>query len=78
MVLIHAQGITFNAITIRIKLRAISNSVNTTAFSRFNPVQTIGSMPMKRIRVDIPTQMEDDAEAKQSFPGNSVHAHLET
>lgn len=78
MFLIYAQGITFNAITIRIKLRAISNSGNTTAFSRSDPVQTIGSMPMKRIKVDITTQMEDDTEAKQSFPGSSVHAHTET
>ncbi|KAF4568386.1 hypothetical protein AB1N83_013072 [Pleurotus pulmonarius] len=65
-------GITFNAITIRIKLRAISNSANSTAFSRSDPVQTIGSMPMKRIKVDITTQMEDDTDPKQSFPGSSV------
>lgn len=66
-------GITFNAITIRIKLRAMSNSANSTAFSRSEPVQTIGSMPMKRIKVDITTQMEDDAEAKRSFPGSADH-----
>ncbi|KAF4588657.1 hypothetical protein EYR40_010210 [Pleurotus pulmonarius] len=70
--LMYAQGITFNAITIRIKLRAISNSANSTAFSRSDPVQTIGSMPMKRIKVDITTQMEDDTDPKQSFPGSSV------
>ncbi|KAF7423932.1 hypothetical protein PC9H_009230 [Pleurotus ostreatus] len=66
-------GITFNAITIRIKLRAMSNSANSTVFSRSEPVQTIGSMPMKRIKVDITTQMEDDAEAKRSFPGGADH-----
>ncbi|KAJ8690591.1 hypothetical protein PTI98_012007 [Pleurotus ostreatus] len=67
MGLIYEQGITFNAITIRIKLRA-----NSTAFSRSDPVQTIGCMPMKRIKVDITTQMEDDTDPKQSFPESSV------
>ncbi|KAF7421078.1 hypothetical protein PC9H_011598 [Pleurotus ostreatus] len=65
--LVMPWGITFNAITIRIKLRA-----NSTAFSRSDPVQTIGCMPMKRIKVDITTQMEDDTDPKQSFPESSV------
>ncbi|KAF7421088.1 hypothetical protein PC9H_011608 [Pleurotus ostreatus] len=67
MSLIYEQGITFNAITIPVKLRA-----NSTAFSRSDPVQTIGCMPMKHIKVDITTQMEDDTDPKQSFPESSV------
>ncbi|KDQ23806.1 hypothetical protein PLEOSDRAFT_1114134 [Pleurotus ostreatus PC15] len=45
---------------------------NSTAFSRSDPVQTIGCMPMKHIKVDITTQMEDDTDPKQSFPESSV------
>ncbi|KAF7416425.1 hypothetical protein PC9H_002691 [Pleurotus ostreatus] len=59
-------GITFNAITIRIKLRAINNSAVTSEYSRSEPVQTIGSMPMRRIKVDITTQVEDDTDGKES------------
>ncbi|KAF7419689.1 hypothetical protein PC9H_002281 [Pleurotus ostreatus] len=70
-------GITFNAITIRIKLRAIQKSASSTAFSRSDQVQTIGSVPMKRIQVDITTEMEDDAGMKQSFPASSVHTRSE-
>ncbi|KAL4255970.1 hypothetical protein AB1N83_011465 [Pleurotus pulmonarius] len=70
-------GITFNAITIRIKLRAMSKSANSTAFSRSDQVQTIGSVPMKRIQVDITTEMEDDSEVKQGFPRSPVHSQSE-
>lgn len=65
-ILKRLQGITFNAITIRIKLRAINNSAVTSEYSRSEPVQTIGSMPMRRIKVDITTQVEDDTDGKES------------
>jgi len=58
-------GITFNAITIRLKLHAMaesaSNSVNT------HPVQTIGSVPMRRIHVNISKDVEqhDDTASYQ-------------
>ncbi|KAG5220570.1 vacuolar triacylglycerol lipase [Salix suchowensis] len=64
-------GITFNAITIRIKLRAINNSAVTSEYSRSEPVQTIGSMPMRRIKVDITTQVEDDTDGKET--STSIH-----
>ncbi|KAF4582651.1 hypothetical protein EYR40_002574 [Pleurotus pulmonarius] len=65
-VLKDLQGITFNAITIRIKLRAINNSAVNSEYTRSEPVQTIGSMPMRRIKVDITTQIEDDTDGKES------------
>ncbi|KAG9227901.1 hypothetical protein PLEOSDRAFT_1107100 [Pleurotus ostreatus PC15] len=55
-------GITFNAIAIRIKLRMIRDS---TTHSQVDPVQTIGSMPMKRITVETITEIDIGAgEAK--------------
>jgi len=50
-------GITFNAIAIRIKLHA-SNSFGVTT-SNGNPTQTIGSIPMRRIQVNITQDIED-------------------
>ncbi|KAF4583656.1 hypothetical protein EYR38_002411 [Pleurotus pulmonarius] len=72
-------GITFNAIAIRIKLRLISDSADAVALSRSDSVQTIGSAPTRRIKVDIATETEDEAIAKQSYPplpldASSVHA----
>ncbi|KAF4580788.1 hypothetical protein AB1N83_008955 [Pleurotus pulmonarius] len=66
-----AVGITFNAITIRLKLRAMQNSSSTSVFSTSDPVQTIGHLPMKRIRVDISREIEDDADAKPTLRGGS-------
>ncbi|KAL4262251.1 hypothetical protein AB1N83_008956 [Pleurotus pulmonarius] len=74
-------GITFNAISIRIKLRAIANSSNLSSQPGSPVVQTIGSLPMKRIKVDITTQIEVDADAdmKQSFHGQSTtHSSLDS
>ncbi|KAF7422193.1 hypothetical protein PC9H_010348 [Pleurotus ostreatus] len=69
-------GITFNAISIRIKLRAIGNSHNSSSQPGSPVVQTIGSLPMKRIKIDITTQVEDDADAdsaaKESLHGSPV------
>ncbi|KAF9493004.1 hypothetical protein BDN71DRAFT_1450827 [Pleurotus eryngii] len=62
-------GITFNAIAIRIKLRTIRDS---TTRSQVDPVQTIGSMPMKRIAVNTITEIVIGAEeAKESSPSTS-------
>ncbi len=55
----------------------MNKSANSTAFSRSDQVQTIGSVPMKRIQVDITTEMEDDSEVKQSFPRSPVHTQSE-
>lgn len=60
-------GITFNAIAIRLKLRVISDSTDSAVLSRSDPVQTIGSAPMKRVRVNITTQMEDDTRQSRAI-----------
>lgn len=50
-------GITFNAITIRLKLHSMSESSSMKS-SHAHPVQTIGSMPMRRIHVNISKDVE--------------------
>ncbi|RDB24654.1 hypothetical protein Hypma_008225 [Hypsizygus marmoreus] len=52
-------GITFNAITIRIKLHTIAGASSSHPSSGTNPVQTIGSIPLRRIHVNITRDVED-------------------
>ncbi|KAG9227899.1 hypothetical protein CCMSSC00406_0009733 [Pleurotus cornucopiae] len=66
-----AVGITFNAITIRLKLRGIQNSNSASIFSSSDPVQTIGHLPMRRIRVDISREIEEDTDGKPALHGGS-------
>ncbi|KAF4580795.1 hypothetical protein AB1N83_008442 [Pleurotus pulmonarius] len=58
-------GITFTAIAIRIKLRMAAND---TTDMKVDPVQTIGSMPTKRITVDTVTEIDTDVHRRESSP----------
>ncbi|KAG6907864.1 hypothetical protein DXG01_007078 [Tephrocybe rancida] len=49
-------GITFNLITIRLKLHSMAETLNKAPSS--NLVQTIGSMPLRRIHVNISQDVE--------------------
>uniref|UniRef100_A0A8H8CGP2 Uncharacterized protein n=1 Tax=Psilocybe cubensis TaxID=181762 RepID=A0A8H8CGP2_PSICU len=53
-------AITFNTITLRIKLQSHADSQKSIASGISGPVQTIGSMPMKRIHVNIDREVDDD------------------
>ncbi|KAJ7580416.1 hypothetical protein C8J56DRAFT_867223 [Mycena floridula] len=53
-------GITFNAITIRIRLRTPSEHGGSRSNGSRNPTQTIGSIPMRRIQVDITQDYDTD------------------
>ncbi|KAG6826070.1 hypothetical protein H0H92_001231 [Tricholoma furcatifolium] len=54
-------GITFNAITLRIKLHMVAESNSQISTAGTNPVQTIGSLPLRRIHVNITHDIEDAA-----------------
>ncbi|KAH9474995.1 hypothetical protein JR316_0012094 [Psilocybe cubensis] len=57
------SAITFNSITVRIKLQSAAENMKTMQTSNghtHNPVQTIGSIPMKRIHVNIDREVDDD------------------
>jgi hypothetical protein len=55
-------GITFNAITIRIKLHTFKPGSYNISNSGTTPVATIGSMPMRRIQVNITKDIEDQVD----------------
>ena len=65
------QGITFNAITIRLRLHAMAESASGGSGSQ-HAVQTIGSVPMRRIHVNIAKDVEQqhDDENMESFQKN--------
>lgn len=59
-------GITFNAITIRIKLHSMkgeSSSHQHSSAAASHPTQTIGSVPMRRIHVNITQDVEDHSDS---------------
>ncbi|KAF4598325.1 hypothetical protein EYR38_006722 [Pleurotus pulmonarius] len=61
-------GITFNAITIRIRLRALNTASAGSGITKSDHVQTIGSVPMRRrIHVDITKEVEDDMEKSTDY-----------
>ncbi|KAJ8502822.1 hypothetical protein ONZ45_g11409 [Pleurotus djamor] len=67
-------GITFNAITLRIRLRTLSSSSsNAFPLSRSDQIQTIGTAPARRIKVDITTEVEED----QCYPKADEHSGSE-
>lgn len=61
------QAITFNTITLRIKLQTHAENKTYIPGGSTNPVQTIGSIPMKRIQVNI--DQEIDNRDDRSFRG---------
>ncbi|KAF8073468.1 hypothetical protein FPV67DRAFT_1477990 [Lyophyllum atratum] len=63
-------GITFNAITIRIKLHAISEGSSHQGSAATHPVQTIGSLPLRRIHVNITQDIEDHSDSYQTSLGD--------
>ncbi|KAH0586590.1 hypothetical protein J132_03934 [Termitomyces sp. J132] len=65
-------GITFNAITIRIRLRTMADSSNQPS-SGSHHVQTIGSMPLRRIQVNISHDVEDHSDSDYN-PGKISQA----
>jgi hypothetical protein len=63
-------GITFNAITIRIKFAmngSIIGSHNISSNGNLNPTHTIGSVPMRRIQVNISKDVEDQNDYSLPF-----------
>lgn len=54
-------GITFNAITLRIKLHTFNTPRSLLSGNSSNGVQTIGSVPMRRIQVNITRDVEDQS-----------------
>jgi uncharacterized membrane protein len=56
-------GITFNMITVRIKFQSLKDTGMASSAGASNPVQTIGSIPMRRIQVSINKEVEDDYES---------------
>ncbi|KAF8979609.1 hypothetical protein BDQ17DRAFT_1439389 [Cyathus striatus] len=64
-------GITFNSVTVRIKLQSLKEAGMQTQNAN-NPVQTIGSMPLRHIKINITKDVENDAEDSKSTPESSV------
>lgn len=60
ILMMHDKGITFNAITIRIRLHLMAGSTSKPP-SRDHHVQTIGSMPLRRIEVNITQDVEENS-----------------
>ncbi|KAG6865532.1 hypothetical protein C0991_001725 [Blastosporella zonata] len=62
-------GITFNAITLRIKFHAMSQSTSRVVSAVTHPeaVQTIGSIPMRRIHVNITKDIEDHSDSQYAY-----------
>ncbi|KAG6909247.1 hypothetical protein DXG01_001429 [Tephrocybe rancida] len=63
-------GITFNAITLRIKLHVMakaSSSRIASAVTHPEAVQTIGSIPMRRIHVNITKDIEDHVDSHYTY-----------
>jgi len=62
-------AITFNTITVRIKLNAAMEGAKSPASSnQENQVQTIGSTPMRRIHVNINREVDDDIDMYKNNP----------
>ncbi|KAJ8496890.1 hypothetical protein ONZ45_g12283 [Pleurotus djamor] len=58
-------AITFNAITLRIRLRALSSHTGSEyQVSQVDPVQTIGSTPSRRTKIEIVTHIEREFDVK--------------
>lgn len=62
MLITDLKAITFNTITLRIKLQAAAESSKSITSGVSAPVQTIGSIPMKRIHVNIDREVDDDTQ----------------
>ncbi len=63
----NTQGITFNVITMRIRLRTLEKHSMTSS----DRIRTIGSIPLRRIQVDITEDVElqaDDNKATLQNP----------
>ncbi|KAG6831336.1 hypothetical protein H0H92_011251 [Tricholoma furcatifolium] len=62
-------GITFNAITLRIKLHVMSQSSSRIASAVTHPeaVQTIGSIPMRRINIKVTKDVEDYPDSTYTY-----------
>ncbi|KAG6811123.1 hypothetical protein H0H92_008856 [Tricholoma furcatifolium] len=59
--LISRKGITFNLITLRIRFHAMESASQPGSVA--HPVQTIGSLPMRRIHVNISQDVEDHTDS---------------
>ncbi|KAF8985492.1 hypothetical protein BDQ17DRAFT_1376745, partial [Cyathus striatus] len=64
-------GITFNSITVRIKLQSLKEAGLQTQDAN-NPVQTIGSIPLRHIKINITEEVENDTEYSKITPESSV------
>ncbi|PPQ79623.1 hypothetical protein CVT25_003211 [Psilocybe cyanescens] len=67
-------AITFNTITVRIKLQSVASarSKSMQSTDATNPVQTIGSLPMKRIHVNIDRESDNDTQTTYDDKTNAV------
>ncbi|KAJ8517272.1 hypothetical protein ONZ45_g5513 [Pleurotus djamor] len=62
-------GITFNAITLRIRLMAVASSRTTPSefrLSKIEPIQTIGSAPSRRVKINMVTEVEEEFDTDTS------------
>ncbi|KAF8992009.1 hypothetical protein BDQ17DRAFT_1432717 [Cyathus striatus] len=64
-------GITFNSVTVCIKLQSLKEA-EVRAENANNPVQTIGSMPMHHIKINITKEVENDAEVSKGSFGRGI------
>ncbi|KAF8990041.1 hypothetical protein BDQ17DRAFT_1434037 [Cyathus striatus] len=64
-------GITFNSVTVRIKLQSLKEA-GMQRHDENNPIETIGSMPLRHIKVNITKEVENDAENSGGRPESSV------
>ncbi|KAF8975501.1 hypothetical protein BDQ17DRAFT_1385473 [Cyathus striatus] len=64
-------GITFNSVTVRIKLQSLKEAVMQRQDAN-NPVQTIGSVPLRHFKINIAKEVENYAEDSKSTPESSV------
>jgi len=65
-------GITFSTITLRISLRSQNRSLKSNGGTMTGATQTIGSMPMRPIAVNITTIREDDCSPTGDAEANSL------
>ncbi|KAF8985506.1 hypothetical protein BDQ17DRAFT_1335856 [Cyathus striatus] len=64
-------GITFNSVTVRVKLQSLKET-GMQMQSANNPVQTIGSMPLHCININITKEVENNLEDLRRTPDSSI------
>ncbi|KAF8992779.1 hypothetical protein BDQ17DRAFT_1546316 [Cyathus striatus] len=65
-------GITFNSITVRIKLQSLKEAGTQTQDAN-NPVHTIGGVPLRHIKINITKEVENDVGDSKRTPESSTY-----